>query len=148
MPFPQPCNLLFIGRVGILRVVGIFDPGRFEDFRNIQEIRMPDDPFECLKAQRAKTQVFVAVFVGNDGHSAFEFLKTVRQAVEDLHIRHNSPVCEWVTISVGGVTLLPKMGDVYDDYLKIADNMLYKAKHNGRNMVVWSDGGKEPWRER
>ena len=86
--------------------------------------------------------------LGNDARSAFEFLQTIRQAVEDLHIPHDPSVSPWVTISIGGVTLLPKMGDVYDDYLKIADNMLYKAKHNGRNMVVWSDGGKEPWRER
>lgn len=91
---------------------------------------------------------FVAIMLGNDARSAFEFLQTIRQAVEDLHIPHDPSVSPWVTISIGGVTLLPKMGDVYDDYLKIADNMLYKAKHNGRNMVVWSDGGKEPWRER
>ena len=91
---------------------------------------------------------FVAILIGNDAPSAFSFLKSIRQAVEDLHIPHDPSVSPWVTISIGGVTLLPKMGDVYDDYLKIADNMLYKAKHNGRNMVVWSDGGKEPWRER
>ena len=91
---------------------------------------------------------FVAIMLGNDSRSAFEFLQTIRQAVEDLHIPHDPSVSPWVTISIGGVTLLPKMGDDYDDYLKIADNMLYKAKHNGRNMVVWSDGGKEEWRER
>lgn len=91
---------------------------------------------------------FVAIMLGNNSRSAFEFLQTIRQAVEDLHIPHDPSVSPWVTISIGGVTLLPKMGDDYDDYLKIADNMLYKAKHNGRNMVVWSDGGKEEWRER
>ena len=91
---------------------------------------------------------FVAVFVGNDGHSAFEFLKTVRQAVEDLHIRHNSPVCEWVTISVGGVTLLPKMGDSFDTCLKLADTMLYDAKRLGRNRVVWYSENREQWMEK
>lgn len=79
---------------------------------------------------------FVAVFVGNDGRSAFEFLKTIRQAVEDLHIPHNSPVCEWVTISVGGVSLVPKSGDDYGTFLKLADTMLYDAKRLGRNRVV------------
>ena len=91
---------------------------------------------------------FVAILIGNDARSAFEFLKTIRQAVEDLHIPHDPSVSPWVTISIGGVTLLPKDGDTYDDYLKIADNMLYRAKHNGRNMVVWSDSGREDWQER
>ncbi len=91
---------------------------------------------------------FVAILIGNDAKSAFEFLKTIRQAVEDLHIPHDPSVAPWVTISIGGVTLLPKDGDRYEDYLKIADNMLYKAKHNGRNMVVWSNSGKEEWLER
>ena len=91
---------------------------------------------------------FVAVFVGNDGQSAFEFLKTVRQAGEDLHIPHNSPVCQWVTISVGGASVVPKSGDSYDTYLKLADAMLYDAKRLGRNQVVWSNAGMEPWLEK
>lgn len=91
---------------------------------------------------------FVAIMIGNDARPAFEFLKSIRQAVEDLHIPHDPSVSPWVTVSIGGVTLLPKDGDSYDEYLKIADKMLYKAKNNGRNMVVWSDGGREEWREK
>lgn len=91
---------------------------------------------------------FVAIMIGNDARSAFEFLKTIRQAVEDLHIPHNPDAAEWVTVSIGGVTLLPKDGDSYDTYLKIADTMLYDAKRFGRNMVVWSDAGQEQWREK
>ncbi len=91
---------------------------------------------------------FVAIMIGNDARSAFEFLKTIRQAVEDLHIPHNPDAAKWVTVSIGGVTLLPKDGDSYDTYLKIADTMLYDAKRFGRNMVVWSDAGQEQWREK
>ena len=68
--------------------------------------------------------------------------------MEDLHIPHNPDAAEWVTVSIGGVTLLPKDGDSYDTYLKIADTMLYDAKRFGRNMVVWSDAGQEQWREK
>lgn len=90
---------------------------------------------------------FVAIFVGSDGKSAFEFLKTIRQAVEDLRIPHNSPVSPWVTISAGGVTLTPQAGDSYNAYLKLADTMLYDAKRLGRNRVVWSNQNREQWRE-
>lgn len=91
---------------------------------------------------------FVAVFLGEQGAAAFEFMKTVRQSVEDLHIPHNSPVSPWVTISVGGVTLTPRQGDKLADYLKLADNMLYDAKRSGRNQVVWSNHEREQWQER
>ena len=91
---------------------------------------------------------FIAVFVGSDGHNAYEFLKTIRQAVEDLHIPHCSPVSQWVTVSIGGVSIVPKVGDNYDTYLKLADTMLYDAKRLGRNRVVWSYEGKEQWFEK
>ena len=91
---------------------------------------------------------FVAIFMGSDGRSAYEFMKTIRQAVEDLHIQHNSPVSPWVTISIGGVTLIPKVTDRYDTYLKIVDAMLYDAKRTGRNRVVWSSENQEQWSEK
>lgn len=91
---------------------------------------------------------FVAILVGNDARSAYEFLKIIRQAIENLHIPHNSPVFRWITVSVGGVTVIPQNGDNYETYLKIADSMLYTAKKSGRNRVVWSNAGKEQWREK
>ncbi len=91
---------------------------------------------------------FVGVSVGSDARSAFELMKTIRQAVEELHIPHDPGVSEWVTISVGGITVLPRHGDSYDACLKLADGMLYDAKHLGRNMVVWSNSNREKWSER
>lgn len=91
---------------------------------------------------------FVAVFMGSDGPSAFRYMQNVRQAVEDLHITHNSPVSPWVTISIGGITVTPKAGDNFETFLKMADTMLYDAKRLGRNQVVWSDAGKTQWREK
>lgn len=91
---------------------------------------------------------FVAVFMGSVAETAYEFMKTARQAVEDLHIPQDPQVGQWLTISAGGVTLLPKEGDNYDTCLKMADTMLYDAKRYGRNMVVWSSPSVEQWRER
>lgn len=92
---------------------------------------------------------FVAVLIGNQADSAYEFLKTIRQAVEDLHIPHaSSQALPWVTVSIGGMTILPQSDDVYEDCLKLADTMLYTAKDRGRNMVVWSNNRTEQWYEK
>ena len=90
---------------------------------------------------------FVAVFIGNDAKSAFEHMKAVRQSVEDLHIPCTSGISPWVTISAGGVSVLPTAEDRYETYLKLSDTMLYDAKRLGRNMVVWSNEQGVQWRE-
>ena len=82
---------------------------------------------------------FVAISMGDPSQKLFEHLQKVRQAIEDLHIPHNPDASEWVTVSVGGVTVVPETRSAYDVYLKIADTMLYDAKKHGRNRVVWAD---------
>ena len=91
---------------------------------------------------------FVVILVGNSARSAYEFMMKVRKDVEDMHIPHNSPVSPWVPISAGGITVVPKEGEEYDGYLKLADQMLYNAKEYGRNRVVWSNEKGEQWREK
>ena len=82
---------------------------------------------------------FVALFMGDHSDKIFEHLKRIRQAIEDLHIPHNPSVSEWVTVSVGGVTVVPTAESAYGSYLKVADTMLYDANKHGRNRVVWAD---------
>lgn len=92
---------------------------------------------------------FVALSLGDSSQQIFEHLKKIRQAVENLHIPHDPSVAEWVTVSVGGVTIVPDTESTYDFYLKIADTMLYDAKKNGRNRVVWADERlKQLWEKR
>ena len=82
---------------------------------------------------------FVAFLVGKKKKKAFTHLKKIRQAVEDRHIPHAPNVSEWVTISIGGVTVIPQADISYQETLKRADTMLYNAKEAGRNRVVWFD---------
>ena len=82
---------------------------------------------------------FVAFMLGDSSKQAFGQMRRVRGAVEELHIPHSGSVSEWVTISVGGTTVVPKRGDSFGTYLKIADAMLYDAKRFGRNRVAWND---------
>lgn len=87
---------------------------------------------------------FVALSMGDSSNKIFGHLQNIRQAIEDLYIPHNPSVSEWVTVSIGGVTVTPEMKSAYDVYLKIADTMLYDAKKHGRNQVVWADEQLRP----
>ena len=82
---------------------------------------------------------FVALSLGEPSEKMFEHLKKIRQAVEDLRIPHDSSVSQWITVSIGGVTVNPAAESSYTFYLKIADTMLYDAKKEGRNRVIWAD---------
>lgn len=90
---------------------------------------------------------FVALVLGGSGEEIFAHLKKIRQVVEALQIPHDPAVAPWVTISVGGVTVVPKRESTYGFYLKIADTMLYDAKKEGRNRVIWADEGMRQLRE-
>lgn len=74
---------------------------------------------------------FVAISMGDPSEKIFAYLQKIRQAIEDLHIPHDPAASEWVTVSIGGVTVVPEMDSTYDVYLKIADTMLYDAKKAG-----------------
>ncbi len=91
---------------------------------------------------------FVALILGGEGKADFDHMKKIRQAVEDLRIPHNPEVSQWVTVSIGGITVIPGPEAAYDTYLKLADTMLYDAKRFGRNRVVWSSERMEQWREK
>lgn len=91
---------------------------------------------------------FVSLILGGGSENDFRHLQAVRQAVEDLHIPHNPEVSPWVTVSIGGITVIPKVGSSFDTYLKMADAMLYDAKRFGRNQVVWTNEHMEQLREK
>ena len=91
---------------------------------------------------------FVALIMGGGWQNDFAHLRKIRQAVEDLHIPHNPEVSPWVTISIGGITVLPRPESCFDTYLKMADAMLYDAKRFGRNQVVWTNEKMEQKREK
>lgn len=82
---------------------------------------------------------FVALLLGDSSDKAFAHLQKIRKEIENLSIPHNPAVSQWVTVSIGGVTVVPQAYNSYASYLKIADTMLYDAKKFGRNRVVWAD---------
>ena len=91
---------------------------------------------------------FVALTMGDAAEQIFGHFQKIRQGVEDLHIPHDPSVSQWVTVSIGGVTVVPERGSDYDFYLKSADTMLYDAKKKGRNRVVWANERLKQLREK
>ena len=88
---------------------------------------------------------FISIVLGDDAHNTFEYIKQIRQKIEELHIPHMPSVSQWVTVSAGGVTVIPKSDDQYSTYLNIADTMLYDAKRFGRNRVIWFGDDTKMW---
>ncbi|MFA7553489.1 MAG: diguanylate cyclase [Spongiibacteraceae bacterium] len=59
-----------------------------------------------------------------------------RQRVEELRLLHEqSEVGPYVTVSIGGATMVPNDGKSSRALLKAADDALYQAKSDGRNRV-------------
>ena len=77
---------------------------------------MPEmDGFTLLrKLQEELVTQFVAISMGEPSKKMFEYLQKVRQTIEDLHIPHSPTVSEWVTVSIGGVAMIPETGSAYD----------------------------------
>jgi len=90
---------------------------------------------------------FVAIMTGGDSNTVFEHMIEIRRKVEALHIPQSPEAGPWITVSIGGITLIPKAGDEYETYLKIADIMCYDAKRLGRNRVVWTNEKMEQLKE-
>ena len=60
----------------------------------------------------------------------------LRAKVEALKIPHkDSSVRDFVTISLGGSSIIPVSMDGLEDVVKDADDQLYHAKEGGRNRI-------------
>lgn len=61
----------------------------------------------------------------------------LRRGVEELCILHSaSDIGEYITISVGGASIIPKTGESFLQLIDRADEALYEAKELGKNRVV------------
>jgi diguanylate cyclase (GGDEF)-like protein len=92
---------------------------------------------------------FVCLLPGTGLRGAAERADEIGSAVERLNIVHAQlaavPV---VTISRGVSSTIPGAEREMSELLEVADAMLYKAKHAGRNRTLSSPLGEEDRRKR
>ncbi len=82
---------------------------------------------------------FALLLPETDRAAARAIAERCRQAIEGLHIRHETSSCSaFVTASVGVGTIIPPIAATSRDFCETVDKLLYVAKQNGRNRVLGS----------
>jgi diguanylate cyclase (GGDEF)-like protein/PAS domain S-box-containing protein len=82
---------------------------------------------------------FIAFLPGADLAAAASFAERVRRTTESVEAIVAGEVPVRVTVSAG-VSAIPSCADSLQEAIRVADDRLYGAKHDGRNCVVAHDG--------
>ncbi len=87
-------------------------------------------------AARWGGEEFVALLPNTYSEGAVKIAERIRKDIEDTTIYLDKDLTHKVTVSVGVNTVIPDKGNSVDAFISKADAALYKAKENGRNMVM------------
>ena len=85
-------------------------------------------------AARFGGEEFAVILPDTDRESAFFMSEKIRKNIENLGIVHEfSSIAKYVTISIGGVSLVPEPAIEINTIIEAADKALYESKKNGKN---------------
>jgi diguanylate cyclase (GGDEF)-like protein len=88
-------------------------------------------------AARLGGEEFGVLLPDTEGAAALKVAEEIRVAVEAARIPTvEKQIPTAVTISIGVVSAIPSVNDLIADFVSRADQMLYRAKDEGRNRVV------------
>lgn len=87
-------------------------------------------------ASRYGGEEFIVILPETEANFAKAFAEQIREEVEGLNIPHcESNISEYVTVSIGVVTVFVAKLDAPEQIVALADEALYCAKKGGRNRV-------------
>lgn len=89
-------------------------------------------------AARYGGEEFVFLMPNTPGMHAKRIAGEICKGIEALGIPHKASQTGTLTVSIGGITVVPAKGQNYASSFKIVDDMLYRSKKTGRNRVSWS----------
>lgn len=91
-------------------------------------------------AARYGGEEFAVILSGTDLKMAGMLAEKAAKKLRETRIPHSdSQVADYVTLSFGVASIIPKYGTKPYDLIEAADKTLYKAKNNGRNQVALAD---------
>lgn len=90
-----------------------------------------------ISSFRVGGEEFTIIFYNKEYKEVLKLIQELQFKIEQLRIENkNSLIGDFVTISGGLVSLIPKAEDSIDSLMKIADDRLYIAKEQGRDKIV------------
>lgn len=85
---------------------------------------------------------FAVILPDTSAAGAQEMAEKIRAHIEAMEVLiPQTKKITKATISIGVASIYPESSDCMEDFIKAADQMLYKAKENGRNQVQAVQGG-------
>ncbi|MDA7746892.1 diguanylate cyclase [Psychromonas sp.] len=82
---------------------------------------------------------FGLLFKSSNRDNILNFVESIREAIEGLHIEHTgNRVSKYVTVSIGLYSDFVNEHHNTEGIFKEADDLLYKAKENGRNQTMFN----------
>ena len=83
---------------------------------------------------------FIVILPETNRDGAFKVAEEIKEKIEALKIEHRfSKVTNYVTLSIGIVSLIPVKTDSLNHIINKADKALYQAKNEGRNRITEYD---------
>jgi len=130
----------------------IMDIDYFKQYNDNYGHQMGDEVLikfaQCIKeslrraddyAFRLGGEEFGVIFKSQTKEKAIEFANVLRKNIENMHIKHAfSMAGKYVTASIGLVCRSANEVDDMDEIYKEADDLLYRAKDEGKNRVVYN----------
>ena len=119
-----------------------------DNYGHLEGDKALEDIAGCIKSScrsldfvaRYGGEEFIIIMLNTDKEDAIDILRRIKKNVYHLNLEHKySDISDRITLSIGITTAYSGGDKNYNEYIKKADDALYKAKQKGRNICVFLD---------